>query len=284
MLTPTAPSPLFLLKPGTSAPPIFIAPGHGDDVTELAQFSGKIRSTHPISGLQPKGLAGSDEPQERIEEIAEYFLAAILKAQPEGPYSLVGFSFGGIVMFEVAQQLARRGKAIAFLGLLDAYPHPRFWPLRSWVDVLVGRAKHHASRLLQLPARAAIQHLGKITESLIDHLRMRVGRKPHLKWSAATAAPSPVAKRLEAANLAAWSRYRPQRYHGKITFVQAVPFVLGGTKFPADPEKIWANLCDGFDMRKIHADHGSMVRLHGDAVASVLSECIEEAMSCTDGH
>jgi acetoacetyl-CoA synthetase len=281
MLTPTAPSPLLLLKPGTSTPPVFIAPGHGDDVSELAQFCGKIRSTHPISGLQPKGLSGSDEPHERIEEIAEYFLAAILKAQPEGPYSLVGFSFGGIVMFEVAQQLARRGKAISFLGLLDAYPHPRFWPLRSWVDVLVGRAKHHASRLRHLPARAAVQHLGKICESLVDHLRMRLGRKPHMKWSEAMTAGSHAAKRLEETNLAAWSAYRPQRYHGKITFVQAVPFVLGGTKFPADPARIWAGLCDGFDHRRIQADHGSMVRLHGDDVASVLSACIEEALSCT---
>jgi hypothetical protein len=99
-----------------------------------------------------------------------------------------------------------------------------------------------------------------------------------MNWSEAATAGSHAAKRLEEAKLAAWSGYRPQRYHGKITFVQAVPFVLGGTKFPADPAKIWGSLCDGFVMRKIQADHGAMLRLHGDAVASVLSECIEEAI------
>src|SRR4029077_3089557 len=41
--------------------------------------------------------------------------------QPDGPYFLGGYSFGGLVAYEMAQQLSARGQQVAFLGLIDAY-------------------------------------------------------------------------------------------------------------------------------------------------------------------
>jgi acetoacetyl-CoA synthetase len=278
MLTSPKPSPLVLLKPGACAPPVFIAPGHGDDAVELAQLCSKIWSSHPIFGLQPRGLDGVDEPYARIEDNARYFLSAILKAQPHGPYCLVGFSFGGVVIFEVAHQLMQRSEKIAFLGLLDAYPHPRFWPLKCWLAVLAGRARHHAWKLKSLPMREVSPYFSKLWESLMDHLRSRVGKKPRTKWSKGTIAGSEALKRVEGSNFIAWGRYQPRRFRGKLTFVQAVPFAIGGTKFPADPAMIWRDLCDSFEHHTIRGDHGAMVRIHGDSVAAVLSQCLQEAI------
>jgi acetoacetyl-CoA synthetase len=273
-------SPLVLLKPGASAPPIFIAPGHGDDAAELSQFCNKIQSSHPIFGLQPRGLDGVDEPLDSIEDISRYFLSAIMKVQPHGPYNLVGFSFGGVVIFEVAQQLIQRNETISFLGLLDAYPHPRYWPLKCWMRVLWGRARHHASRLKTLSAREVVPYFTKLSESVVDHLRSRIGKKPQMKWSKGTISGSETLKRLEDSNLIGLSRYRPQRFPGKITFVQAVPFALGGSKFPADPAMIWSGLCEIFERHATLGDHRAMVRTHGDGVALVLSQCLKEAIGC----
>jgi acetoacetyl-CoA synthetase len=278
MLTSPKPSPLVLLRPGASAPPIFIAPGHGDNASELLELCDKIQSPRQIFGLQPRGLEGADEPHDRIEDIARDFLSAILEVQPHGPYNLVGFSFGGMVIFEIAHQLMHRSEKISFLGLLDAYPHPRYWPLKCWLGVLGGRARYHAAKLRNLSMHETIPYFTKLSESVMDHLRSRIGKKPRMKWSKGTIAGSETLKRLENSNLVALSRYKPKRLRGEVTFVQSVPLVLGGTKFPADPAMIWSGLCESLQHHTIRSDHREMVRTHGDRVASVLSQCLKEAI------
>jgi len=59
-----------------------------------------------------------------VEEIAAIQIQNILEVQPSGPYRLGGFSFGGAVAFEMAQQLHRRGEEVCLLALFDpSTPH-----------------------------------------------------------------------------------------------------------------------------------------------------------------
>jgi amino acid adenylation domain-containing protein len=55
-----------------------------------------------------------------VEKLASLYVEAIRDEQPEGPYRLLGVSFGGVLAYEAARQLAASGQTIAFLGLLDA--------------------------------------------------------------------------------------------------------------------------------------------------------------------
>lgn len=55
-----------------------------------------------------------------VEDIASKHIDEIKTVQPVGPYYLGGFSFGGLVAFEVAQQLTTRGEEVAFLALFDS--------------------------------------------------------------------------------------------------------------------------------------------------------------------
>lgn len=70
-------------------------------------------------GLQPLGLDGKHPPLNRIEAIAAYYIKAIQTIQPQGPYLLGGWSFGGLVAFEMAQQLTEAGQQIELLAILD---------------------------------------------------------------------------------------------------------------------------------------------------------------------
>jgi non-ribosomal peptide synthase protein (TIGR01720 family) len=63
-----------------------------------------------------------------VEELAEGCLAELQLAQPRGPYCLAGFCFGGVLAFEVAHKLARRGERVEFLGLLDSFYLPGINP------------------------------------------------------------------------------------------------------------------------------------------------------------
>ncbi|MGB3510291.1 MAG: amino acid adenylation domain-containing protein [Microcoleaceae cyanobacterium] len=54
-----------------------------------------------------------------VEQIASLYLKQIRKIQPVGPYFLLGESFGGLVVFEMAQQLQEQGEKVELLALLD---------------------------------------------------------------------------------------------------------------------------------------------------------------------
>src|SRR5438445_11545709 len=118
--------PLVLLKPGAEKPPIFITHGLGGSVIDFYQVVRHIQLPHPLYGMQAKCIDGVEEPFERIEDMAQFYLDAVKELQPHGPYLLVGFSLGGLVTLEMAQRLRESGEKVALLTMLDSYPHIRY--------------------------------------------------------------------------------------------------------------------------------------------------------------
>ncbi|WP_323056116.1 non-ribosomal peptide synthetase [Streptomyces sp. NEAU-W12] len=88
-------------------------------------YAGLLRALgddRPLYGLQARGLARAEEPPASMGETAEDYLARIRAVQPEGPYHLLGWSFGGLVAHEMAVRLREAGEEVALLTLLDSYP------------------------------------------------------------------------------------------------------------------------------------------------------------------
>ncbi len=111
-----------------SRPPLFcIHPGGGVSWP----YSGLIRAfdgEQPIYGLQARGLARPAELPDSLGAMAEDYLDQIRGVQPSGPYHLLGWSFGGLVAYEMAVRLRGRGEQVAFLALLDSFllqPHEK---------------------------------------------------------------------------------------------------------------------------------------------------------------
>ena len=73
----------------------------------------------PFYVLEYAGMDESTEPHDSIPKIARANLVKIRAMQPEGPYYLGGMCFGGLVAYEMAQQLMAANQEIAFLGFLD---------------------------------------------------------------------------------------------------------------------------------------------------------------------
>ncbi|MBG1271671.1 non-ribosomal peptide synthetase [Nostoc sp. WHI] len=112
-------SPLVPIQPAGSNPPFFcVHPVFGVvfPYYELAHHLGK---NQPFYGLQPIGLDGKSSPLTCIEDMATHYIEALRRVQPKGPYFLGGWSFGGWVAFEMAQQLQRSGEEVALLAVLD---------------------------------------------------------------------------------------------------------------------------------------------------------------------
>jgi thioesterase domain-containing protein len=68
-------------------------------------------------------MNGIDEPLNRMEDIAAHYISEIMSQNPNGPYALAGYSFGGIIAFEMARQLDKMGKKVNMVAMFDTYAY-----------------------------------------------------------------------------------------------------------------------------------------------------------------
>ncbi|GFG96177.1 hypothetical protein MTIM_20560 [Mycobacterium timonense] len=121
--TPTADAdevvPVQTLKQGAGGVPLFcVHPAGG------VSWPYQVLGNHldcPIIGIQQTPRNGDGGPQS-IRAMAQTYADRIQGAHPDGPYHLLGWSFGGVVAHEVAIELQRRGCVVGSLILLDAQP------------------------------------------------------------------------------------------------------------------------------------------------------------------
>ncbi len=248
--TPRVP-PLVQLKSGSGQPPVFIAHGLGGSVMDFYQIVKHIQTPHAIHGMQAKGIDGVEEPFDRIEDMARYSLDAVRQLQPHGPYFLIGFSLGGLVTLEMAQQLIAEGETIGLLAMLDSYPH--------------------VSQLTR----------GQRARLSTRQTWRRVARK--LQWlgvsppyqTTVEVSPSPALQHFRDISYLALERYQPRFYPGKINFVRAaIP-----TDFPADPVAVWSNLAQELELNTVPGDHLGIMTTHFESLASVISSYLRDATS-----
>jgi acetoacetyl-CoA synthetase len=265
--------PVVSMKAGTEGAPAFIVAGLGGSLLELIQLARQIQSPHPILGLVARGVDGVDEPFDRVEDMAGYYLDVVKKLQPHGPYFLIGGSFGGLVMLEMAQRLTESGEKIGLLAMLDSYPHFRYLSLPQRARLIARRSKHHFSTLTQLPGRESLSYVVRLVKARMpasgDH-RKRMSER------LAIATPlSPAMVRVRDSDYLALAGYRPRFYPGRIKFVRAE----SGSHFPEDAAAVWDNLADDVEVETVPGDHREMITTHFESLASVISRYLEEASS-----
>jgi amino acid adenylation domain-containing protein len=110
--------------------PLFFHGGAADALT-WQKLDKHLKTEHPFYALQRPDLNGKPLSDQSVEGLATQALEEIRTVQPEGPYYLAGHCFGGIVMFEMAQQLRNQGEKVALLVLIDSYaPSTTLPPLK----------------------------------------------------------------------------------------------------------------------------------------------------------
>ncbi|NLU79281.1 amino acid adenylation domain-containing protein [Micromonospora sp. HNM0581] len=112
--------------PGTGKPPLWFF--HGGGGLGWAYFSFVVHvPDRPAYALQARGYNGVGELVTSVEEMVDHYIEEMLRIQPDGPFHLIGWSYGGTVAQAVAAGLARRGYEIALTAILDSQPGGHGW-------------------------------------------------------------------------------------------------------------------------------------------------------------
>jgi aspartate racemase len=249
----TAPSSLMVLRAGSSRPPIFFVPGGVGAVAGLFKFAQLARR---IGGDQPfYGLLTGDVPDEADEEDVQNWIGAtatgyireIETNQPGGSYILGGTCVGGILAFEMAQQLRARGRQVPCLILMDT-PCPA-GPSSPAVE----RVRH---RLQGRMERRALRQAKAIGNHQLQSLPP--------ESAIGTDAPAPDADDFNRRGLWLY-RYRPRSYPGRVVlFVNEESHRL-------NPTLGWDAIVAGdLDVHAIPGDHRTYIVDHLDLIADQL--------------
>lgn len=110
---------LFAVKATGTKMPFYIVPGDGLSLSSFQNLSAHVDDDQPVYSLRPIGLNGVDEPLENIAEIAQHYVSEVIDHNPEGPYAVGGYSFGGYVAIEMRNQLLQMGKEVKLLAIFD---------------------------------------------------------------------------------------------------------------------------------------------------------------------
>jgi thioesterase domain-containing protein/acyl carrier protein len=142
---------LVALQPAGGRVPIFFVHPVGGQVICYSDLARHFAPEQPFYALQAPDLTQVGDEEVSLEEMAANYVAAIREVWPRGPYLLGGWSYGGSVAFEMAQQLVRAGDEVPLLLLLDT----------STPDVSRQRSEVEESVILHLLAHEEAMKAGR---------------------------------------------------------------------------------------------------------------------------
>ncbi|MFQ5852308.1 MAG: AMP-binding protein [Candidatus Binatia bacterium] len=287
--TPAASNCLVAIQPKGDKPPFFCVHGPGGHVINYRNLAFHLGQGQPLYGLQAQGLDGKQDPHTRIEDMAKHYVREIRSLQPEGPYFLGGFCFGGQVAYEMACRLAAQGQKVAMLALFEAYV--RRYP-ESFPTTPSHCKPHRFTRSMMLHARTILRLRGKDrTRYFLRRIRnakvkIQMGMWDILKSLFATIQVSfPRAfeiKDLSLIHYQAGRAYTPQPYPGRVNVFLA----RESPEIPSeDPRLAWDKLATGgIEIHELPVSHDEMLsEPHVRALAAELKACLAREQQPSDG-
>ncbi|HSV52507.1 MAG TPA: amino acid adenylation domain-containing protein, partial [Burkholderiaceae bacterium] len=269
------------VQPRGHLPPLFLVPGAGGElftVNALAQSLGPQQPLYVLN-LYRFGTTEAERESLTLEEIAQRMLADIRLVQPAGPYQFAGYSLGGRIVYEMAQQLHRDNDEVALMALLDCRAPGsdglHSFPKRVWLHLRHG---------LRLGPRAAVQyvlvHLWNLRKYLVRQQADPVvpAFDPFKNEPEAPMLPPEKRQAMQqsiAAVLRAWNQYVCGPYAGRVLLVRSLPDGASQAEsVEADPRMGWGRLArGGVDVEILRCWHRDMLKqAHAEALAQILQK------------
>ena len=253
---------LVRMKASGDQEPIFLVHAIGGDILSYRRLVERLQGLdRPIYGIRAQGLGGVIEPFTDIKEMVAFYLKEMKEIQPHGPYYLGGYSFGGTVAYEMAQQLIASGEEVAWLAMFDTVvlqnmpSEMRPGRLAMMLNEL-RRFLFVCLKFLRISLPKKKEYIKKLFAVLVGRLSALIRGKEYIspveqqdhdRWQR----KPPAFQKIEMANNSALKAYIVKPYPGRITLFKAREREWSEM---VDPKPLWRRLareglntyvCDG---------------------------------------
>lgn len=248
--------PLVLLEPGADTTPLFMVHGVGGSAMELLPLARRLRADRPVYALQGRGFDADDAPHLRVDDMVRDYLVAVRSVQPHGPYLLAGYSFGGLVAYEMGRRLAATGEEVALLALLDTSVPEQHWSRAAWVEYFFRRLRCGLRELGTRNLRDWAPLCLELASALIERLRRRRFSAERLADvpGGPDALPEQVL-RVRRAGFAAALAQPPRPSTLSLTLFRSDL----NASHACDPALVWRRLVPTLDIYDVPGTHANMI-------------------------
>lgn len=255
----TGPSALTTLRPavpGAQRPPLFTFHPAGGPTSVYLPLTGLLPADQAVYGLERV------EELNTVEDKAAHYRTLMHDIQPEGPYHLLGWSFGGCLAYEVARQLNEEGQDIGFLGLIDTIL-PAALPQQDSPELLLERFGRFAEyiektygRRLDLP----YEELAATPDERQIDVIMRLVADAGLDMSPGVMEH----QRTSYVDARVGERYVPRAHDGHVVLYRAqrpqqLTTALDPRYLRQEADLGWAPLCQSLEIVPVEGDHLSLI-------------------------
>jgi thioesterase domain-containing protein len=242
---------------------LFIVHGLGGSSLLFRQLSAVLGDDQPVYGVMlPSGVV-YDRKEMEVEAVASKCFDEIRRLCPVGPYYISGHSFGALIAFEIAKQLARNGEKVGFLGLIDAD--------RNLAKIVPGQRppvlRTYRAKLESLAEKG----IAEVFRRRMEHVRLH--KRVKLAESAAATAGSTTSFEAKELMVLAAKRYNPVPYDGSAVLFRAKDEVRN----ESGRDLGWAELVRGeFSIVDIPGRH---LTIFDEPNVRALAACFNERLS-----
>jgi thioesterase domain-containing protein len=249
--------PLVPLQTFGERPPLFLVHPAGGHVVCYRALAVSLAPDQPVYGLQPRGIEDEHEAIDALEEMAAYYVASVRRFRPRGPYRVGGWSFGGVVAWEMARQLRAAGEEVDLVAMLDTAPLS---------DAALAADPRD-------PAEVMAQTIGGMAGwGVLERIRVDEARRDDPREQAVemirqlndprllpeSRADDVIAlTRIRGANLRALATYTLRPYEGEVTYFYAVG--SAEAELLASAPEFWGAMAGGIRVHPVSGNHGTIL-------------------------
>jgi amino acid adenylation domain-containing protein len=262
------------------------------------KLSRALGSEQPFYVMPPHDVRTSPETPS-IEEMAAAHLEVLRDVCPRGPYIIGGFCLGGIIAYELSQQIAAAGETVEMLLLIDAEPEDRTLNALRRASKLLGRwlrwderkqMKQFREWWLRRAQFALWQRESAPTRGLLIIRQFRnriVSAWNTVRRKSANVANAPMAETgvsrerdVPTAFLWAAASYRPQQYQGPVAVLLSEDLLHRGDHL----EQAWNRLAPKVTVHSLKGSHLECITAHVDTLAETIDGCLQSIAAIQSSH
>ena len=270
---------LVALQPSGSRRPLFlVASGAAGELglVTLTKLVSRLGKEQPVYCLQPR-FEGEQQSYKSVEALAADYIQDIRHIQPEGPYFLGGECIGGIVAFEMAQQLQAQGQKIATLILLDTFAqNTAIWRVCHCIDTLLQttRLAYHLRTFIQLGSGGErLAYIASKLKIVYARIIFRLRRLVSRLFFTLTPTNDELNKDYEIKHyIKIVQHYSPRPYPHQITLL------ISEATYQQNRTLGWNHIArGGLHIYRVPGNHDSMLREDFQTTSQQLRRCLEDS-------